>query len=94
MADSTEASERTLEDLCKDARIDLHEIELLLRSTMQHSRYAGSQRFVNQHGEMRAQTMLAVRHIEDARMRCGKILQYADDGVSILDKDPKGAANV
>jgi len=30
----------------------------------------------------------AVRHIEDARMRIGKVLQYADDGVSILDKEP------
>jgi len=29
---------------------------------------------------------LTVRHIEDARMRLGKVCQYADDGVSILDK--------
>ena len=29
---------------------------------------------------------LAVRHIEDARMRLGKVLQYAGVGVSIYDK--------
>lgn len=29
-------------------------------------------------GEMIAQAMLALRHIEDARMRFGKVIQYAD----------------
>jgi hypothetical protein len=33
--------------------------------------------------------MLAVRHIEDARMRCGKVLQFSGDGVSIYDKAGK-----
>ncbi len=37
-------------------------------------------------GEMTAKIMLAYRHLEDARMRVGKILQAAGDGVSILDK--------
>ncbi len=35
---------------------------------------------------MKANIMLTYRHLEDARMRIGKILQAADDGVSILDK--------
>lgn len=39
-----------------------------------------------QHGEMKANIMLAYRHLEDARMRIGKILQAAGDGISILDK--------
>lgn len=29
---------------------------------------------------------LAYRHLEDARMRLGKVLQAADGGVSILDR--------
>ena len=29
-------------------------------------------------GECIAQAMLALRHVEDARMRCGKVIQYAD----------------
>ena len=37
--------------------------------------------------EMKANAMLAVRHIEDARMRLGKVLQHAGDGVSIYDKN-------
>lgn len=32
-----------------------------------------------------AQSMLALRHVEDARMRIGKVLQYARDGVSVFD---------
>jgi len=30
--------------------------------------------------------MLALRHVEDARMRIGKVIQYADGGVSVYDK--------
>ena len=36
--------------------------------------------------EAKAQAMLAVRHLEDARMRLGKVIQYSDDGVSVYDK--------
>ena len=36
--------------------------------------------------ELQANIELIKRHLEDARMRVGKILQAADDGVSILDK--------
>lgn len=37
-------------------------------------------------GEQRGQCMLAVRAIEDARMRLGKVIQYGGDGVSCYDK--------
>lgn len=37
--------------------------------------------------EAGAQAMLAVRHLEDARMRLGKVLQYLRDGVSSYDKE-------
>jgi hypothetical protein len=36
--------------------------------------------------EMKANLMLSYRHLEDARMRIGKVLQAEDGGVSILDK--------
>ena len=42
--------------------------------------------YPNQHSEMLANIMLTYRHLEDARMRLGKVLQAADDGVSIFDK--------
>lgn len=38
------------------------------------------------HGEILANIMLAVRHLEDARMRLGKVIQYNGDGVSCYDK--------
>ena len=36
--------------------------------------------------EQIAQATLAMRHIEDARMRYGKVIQYLGDGESIYDK--------
>jgi hypothetical protein len=38
------------------------------------------------HPEVGANTMLAIRHLEDARMRLGKAIQYAEDGISCYDK--------
>lgn len=40
-------------------------------------------------GEMIANVMLAYRHLEDARMRMGKVLQARDGGVSVYDKGTK-----
>jgi hypothetical protein len=37
-------------------------------------------------GEMIANAMLATRHLEDARMRLGKVIQAYDGGVSVYDK--------
>ena len=37
-------------------------------------------------GEVIAQATLALRHIEDARMRYWKVIQYSWDGVSVYDK--------
>lgn len=38
------------------------------------------------YSEVRANLTLAIRHLEDARMRLGKTIQYAGDGVSKYDK--------
>ena len=38
------------------------------------------------HWEAIAQATLAMRHIEDARMRYGKVIQYLSDWVSNFDK--------
>lgn len=37
-------------------------------------------------GEMIANAMLAYRHLEDARMRLGKVIQAYEGGVSVHDK--------
>lgn len=41
---------------------------------------------VSDQGEMIANLMLAYRHLEDASMRLGKVLQAFDGGVSVYDK--------
>lgn len=38
-----------------------------------------------------AQSMIALRALEDARMRLGKVIQYADGGVSVYDKPTEPA---
>lgn len=79
---------KSLNETCDDLRRELKGVEETLRALVKQREMSGNhiEKFPGQVSEMKAQTMLAVRHIEDARMRIGKILQYADDGVSILDK--------
>ncbi|KKM90646.1 hypothetical protein LCGC14_1236580 [marine sediment metagenome] len=76
----------SFEDICKKQRESLKKIgEWVLRSRTDLI-FESGENYGGQHGEMKANIMLAYRHLEDARMRIGKILQAAGDGVSILDK--------
>lgn len=76
----------TLKGICDRLRAILREAEIETRAIKDHAEFKDEQAYMGQHGEMIAQSMLAVRHIEDARMRLGKVLQYAEDGVSVYDK--------
>jgi hypothetical protein len=78
--------EMTLEEKCNDIRSEVKKIERYTRSLLNDNTYRNEQSFCGQHEEMKAQTMLAVRALEEARMRIGKVLQYSGDGVSIYDK--------
>lgn len=79
--------EESIRDLCDRLRAKLKELEVSARGIKEHSDFKSTeQAYPGQHGEMIAQSMLAVRAIEEARMRLGKVLQYAGDGVSIYDK--------
>lgn len=42
-------------------------------------------------GEMIAQAILSYRHLEDASMRLGKVMQYANDGESIYGGNVVGS---
>lgn len=75
-----------LKATCDYLRSEILTLEKMARLIKDHSTLKGEQKFPGQHGEMIAQSMLAVRHLEDARMRIGKVLQYERDGVSILDQ--------
>ncbi len=80
--------EMTFEERCNKMRerigIDA-DMTIRLKAS---SAFKVQETYSGQHGEMIANIMLAYRHLEDARMRVGKILQAAGDGVSILDKTP------
>jgi len=76
----------TFKEECDRLRAEVKEVSTSTKDLMLFSVFDGEQAYVRQHGEMKANIMLAYRHLEDARMRIGKILQAAEDGVSILDK--------
>jgi hypothetical protein len=67
----------TLEDTCNRFRAQCLDVEHYVRALV-------TQKKVD--GEAAAQAMLAVRHLEDARMRLGKVIQHAvGGGVSCFD---------
>jgi hypothetical protein len=76
-------ADQLLEDACNSFRADLLDTEKVVRSMVSNRHLSG---------EAAAQAMLAVRHLEDARMRLGKVIQYtAGNGVSCWDSDRKPA---
>jgi hypothetical protein len=78
----------SLKELCDRLRAELLGIETQVRAIK------GGEDVKKSHdvGEAIAQSMLAVRHIEDARMRLGKVLQHWRDGVSAFDQPSVQAA--
>ena len=70
-------------------RLQIKDIGTQCLSLKAHSDFSREEAYVGQHGEMIANIMLAYRHIEDARMRLGKVLQAQDGGVSVYDKDTR-----
>jgi hypothetical protein len=78
----------TLKDLCDRLRAELLGIETQVRAI----KSGGDVQKSHDVGEAIAQSMLAVRHIEDARMRLGKVLQHWRDGVSAFDQPSVQAA--
>ena len=77
---------KTLEECLNDIRAELKKIEMQARAIVKCDDLNAESSFEGQRGEQKAQAMLAVRHIEDARMRLGKVIQYNSDGVSCYDK--------
>lgn len=72
---------------CRELRTQFGALESATRDLMNHEDLKEDQSFACQHQEMKANVMLAVRHLEDARMRLGKVIQWAEDGVSTFDRD-------
>ncbi len=72
--------------VCDSLRSEIKNTSETVLGLKQHPVFDSQETYPGQIGEMKANIMLVYRHLEDARMRVGKILQAADDGVSILDK--------
>lgn len=70
--------EDTIVEFCNKFRADLLEKE---KALMTFKNGCG-----NQIPEVMANFMLAYRHLEDCRMRMGKVIQAANGGISIYDK--------
>jgi len=70
----------------KAMRTSIVNIAAEVRKLMEHAVFSGEQKFLGSHQEMKANIMLAYRHLEDARMRLGKVQQYNEDGISCYDK--------
>ena len=77
---------RYLKAKCNSYRNSLKNYEDAVRDLKQEKFFGFLGEFKGQHEEVKAQIMLAVRHLEDARMRLGKVIQYSEDGVSVFDK--------
>lgn len=85
----------TLEELCAELRADIKEMcettaalhdSGCFRAPNVNEILARGNVPTDKHGNMHANITLAFRHLEDARMRLGKVLQASQGGVSILDK--------
>lgn len=74
--------------IAKQIRADLLSVEADIRVLSKSHDMPTDQR----QSEVRANIMLAVRHVEDARMRLGKVIQHAEGRPSIYDAQPPASA--
>ena len=76
--------EEELEKQCNYLRNRIRALAGWGLALKEHKAFQNEESFVGQHGEMIANIMLSYRHLEDARMHLGKVMQQIG-GVSILD---------
>lgn len=80
--------EEELEKQCEFLRKGIKDVGTCVQGLMWHSDFGGEEAFPRQHAEMKANIMLSFRHLEDARMRLGKVMQQMQGGVSKFDRPP------
>lgn len=82
--------EENLEKICEGLRNEIRDIGAAVLVLMKHGDFQKEQTqkelYINCHSEMKANIMLSYRHLEDARMRLGKVMQQIQGGVSKFDK--------
>jgi hypothetical protein len=78
--------EENIKDLSYKLRAAVLEISNGVNALHKHSVFEEEQSSTGQHSEMHANITLAYRHLEDARMRMGKVVQAYDGGTSCYPK--------
>jgi hypothetical protein len=76
-----------MEAICEDHRKEIQLIGKSVKQLKKNPVFGIPEEFEGQQSEMIANIMIAYRHLEDARMRLGKVMQQIQGGVSIFDKD-------
>ena len=75
-----------LVEAVKEIRASFIPIEQYVLALKAHPDFARAPKEGENASEAIANIMLAYRHVEDARMRLGKVIQAMDGGVSVYDK--------
>jgi len=85
--------ELTIEDQCAEMRTEIQGLKQQVVDAQGHSSFCDDDVQLpspnipaSRQGNMKANLTLVFRHLEDARMRLGKVMQAHQGGVSILDK--------
>ncbi len=81
-----EQGQINIKDLCFREREKIEELKKQVFALQQHDTFGNEQSSQYQHSEMKANIMLAYRHLEDARMRLGKVVQAYDGGKSVYPR--------
>lgn len=83
MDETTVQRELTIEEMATQARAEIEKIGKFVFTMKANSALFQKSTSANaDHGEAIANIMLAYRHLEDARMRLGKVFQAMNGGIS------------
>lgn len=72
----------SIEEKLGNARVVIEDIGTLVLDMMEHDYFKGDEEVGVNHAEMKKNIELSYRHLEDARMRLGKVYQAKNGGVS------------
>lgn len=87
MGEQEAGRQMDIKDLCFALRAAIEDhLKKDTKALMIHSAFNQEASGPGQHEEMRVNIMLAYRHLEDARMRLGKVVQAYDGGKSVYPK--------
>ena len=79
--------EEEIKDVCFNIRKEIELLKGQVRLLKNHGDVSfGSKCDPEQIGEMKSNIVLTYRHLEDARMRLGKVVQASDGGKSVYPR--------